>query len=206
MPKTDTQFKKGHKHSKETLLKISNSMKGKNLGNTNGFKKGQKVRLGLSAPWAKNNPQVFKKGQKPHNFGTSKILERNCLQCAVSFLPKNYKNNRKFCSKKCNKEFYKGEKNNMWKGGITPINQKIRTSKEYKDWRIKVFERDNYTCQECNSRGVTLNADHIKPFAYYPELRLVIENGRTLCVPCHKETNTYGSKAKFIILKEQSNG
>lgn len=82
----------------------------------------------------------------------------------------------------------------MWKGGITPINAQIRTSKEYKDWRLAVFERDNYTCQDCGSRGVTLHADHVKPFAYYPELRLVIENGRALCVPCHKETPTYAGK------------
>jgi len=90
----------------------------------------------------------------------------------------------------------KGAKSHLWKGGITPINQQIRTSKKYKDWRIAVFERDDYTCQECGSRGVTLHADHIKPFAYYPELRLVIENGRTLCVPCHKKTDSYANKAK----------
>jgi len=35
----------------------------------------------------------------------------------------------------------------------------------------------------------------IKPFAYFPELRLVIANGRTLCIPCHKKTDTYLSKA-----------
>lgn len=88
-----------------------------------------------------------------------------------------------------------GANNHNWKGGITPINTKIRNSTEYRDWRVAVFERDDYTCQECGSRGVTLNADHIKPFAYYPELRLCIDNGRTLCVPCHKLTDTYMGKA-----------
>src|SRR5665213_3621749 len=28
-----------------------------------------------------------------------------------------------------------GEKNPQWKGGITPINKRIRTSREYKLWR-----------------------------------------------------------------------
>lgn len=98
----------------------------------------------------------------------------------------------------------RGEKSASWKGGITPVNAKIRTSFEYRDWRIAVFTRDNYTCQECGSRGVTLNADHIKPFAYFPELRLVIENGRTLCVPCHKETDTYAGKARNYELKKET--
>lgn len=88
----------------------------------------------------------------------------------------------------------RGEKNNFWKGGITPIHQQIRTSAEYRDWRIKVLKRDNYTCVLCGNNGITLQVDHIKPFAYFPELRLVIDNGRTLCVPCHKNTETYAGK------------
>lgn len=86
-----------------------------------------------------------------------------------------------------------GEKNNLWKGGITPINAKIRTSLEYKLWRTAVFERDNYICiWGGKEHGNKLVADHIKPFADYPELRFAIDNGRTLCENCHKTTNTYG--------------
>ena len=85
----------------------------------------------------------------------------------------------------------RGEKNPNWKGGITPINIKIRHSLEYKLWRKAVFERDNYTCIWCNRKGGKLNADHIKPFAFYPELRFAIDNGRTLCVECHKKTDNY---------------
>ena len=94
------------------------------------------------------------------------------------------------------KGFLAGEKHHWWKGGITPINLKIRQSIEYKQWRKAVFERDNYTCVQCgDSRGGNLNADHIKPFAYYPELRFELTNGRTLCVDCHKKTDTYLEKA-----------
>jgi 5-methylcytosine-specific restriction endonuclease McrA len=103
-----------------------------------------------------------------------------------------------FCSSDCMYKSQSGENNHLWKGGVTPLNKKIRTSKEYKDWRVAVFERDNYTCQDCGSRGVELHADHIKPFAYFAELRLVIENGKTLCVPCHKKTETYGNGARKL--------
>ena len=84
------------------------------------------------------------------------------------------------------------EKNHLWKGGITAINQCIRTSLEYKLWRTAVFERDNYTCIWGGKvHGNKLQADHIKPFADYPELRFAIDNGRTLCESCHRKTETY---------------
>lgn len=81
---------------------------------------------------------------------------------------------------------------NRWRGGISPINQKIRRSLEYRIWREAVFKRDNYTCRFCGKRGGTIHADHIKQFAYYPELRFAIDNGRTLCKACHLSTDTYG--------------
>ena len=81
-----------------------------------------------------------------------------------------------------------GKKSHFWKGGITPQSRLIRNSLEIKLWRKVVFERDNYTCIWCGQRGGNLNADHIKPFAQFPELRFVIDNGRTLCRKCHETT------------------
>lgn len=76
---------------------------------------------------------------------------------------------------------------------------RLMASKEYKLWRKSVFERDNYACVWCgvrngNGKAVILNADHIKPFALYPELRFAIDNGRTLCKECHLTTDTYGNR------------
>lgn len=72
-----------------------------------------------------------------------------------------------------------------WRGGITPEHRAIRNSKEYADWRQKVFERDDWTCQTCNIRGGIIHAHHIKSFSDYPELRFVLENGVTLCEEHH---------------------
>jgi hypothetical protein len=92
---------------------------------------------------------------------------------------------------------HKGSRNFFWQGGITVINQTIRMSLEYSLWRESVFKRDNFTCVWCgDNTGKNLQADHIKPFAYYPELRFAIDNGRTLCVPCHRKTDTYGVLSK----------
>lgn len=100
-----------------------------------------------------------------------------------------------------------GTNNYGWKGGITPINEKIRKSLEYKQWRKSVFERDNYRCVGCGKKrgedGVkvlVLNADHILPFFEFPRLRFDINNGRTLCVDCHRGTETWGRQsANFSI-------
>lgn len=66
---------------------------------------------------------------------------------------------------------------------------------EYRLWREAVFKRDNYTCLHCGKVGGLLNADHIKPYATHPALRLDVGNGQTLCRPCHMKTPTWGSKA-----------
>jgi hypothetical protein len=92
----------------------------------------------------------------------------------------------------CKRNPVKGERHHSWKGGITPVNTKIRKSLQYKKWRLSIFERDNFTCKLCGERGGILNADHIKPFSVFPELRLSLDNGRTLCKKCHESTDTYG--------------
>lgn len=87
-----------------------------------------------------------------------------------------------------------GANSNFWRGGVTPEHERQRRGQAYRVWRKSVFERDAYTCQGCGRVGGYLHADHIKPFSRFPDLRFEITNGRTLCVPCHRATPTYGAK------------
>jgi len=66
-----------------------------------------------------------------------------------------------------------------------PRIEDIIKSEKYKLWRKAVFERDNYTCQECGIKGGYLHAHHIKPKSLYPELMFDVNNGKTYCKKCH---------------------
>lgn len=90
------------------------------------------------------------------------------------------------------KESMYGKNHWNWKGGISGENKRFRKSVEYKEWRTAVFKRDNYACVLCGKNKCKVQADHIKPFAEYRQLRLVLSNGRTLCEECHRKTDTYG--------------
>ena len=81
-----------------------------------------------------------------------------------------------------------------WKGGISPKNNAERSCVELKDWRRAVFKRDKYKCVLCGIGG-RLEADHIKGWSEYPELRFDINNGRTLCKNCHSKTPNYRGRA-----------
>src|SRR3990167_9579933 len=85
----------------------------------------------------------------------------------------------------CHRCQQQGKRHPNWRGGITSERVKIWRSNKYKEWRKTVFERDKYTCQICgnkngNGHRVFLNADHIKSFNQFPELRFDTTNGRTL--------------------------
>lgn len=93
-----------------------------------------------------------------------------------------------------------GSKGSNWKGGVSAINERIRNSFEYKLWRDSVLKRDNYMCTiGGKAHGRKLHADHIKPFSLFPDLRFVLSNGRTLCVDCHKKTDTYGVNTRPCV-------
>ena len=133
-----------------------------------------------------------------------------CDFCGIKFENKTSQRNKRFCSRKCYSNSIKGvyPKNLKGKRGIKPRTWHLRKRPlhagiKYQEWRIAVWKRDNFTCQNCGKTanelkklGIKICADHIKPYCNYPKLRYVVSNGRTLCFPCHELTKTYGSKAR----------
>lgn len=97
----------------------------------------------------------------------------------------------------------KGSLNPNWKGGKTSQMEALRKSDKYVAWRIKVFQRDNYTCQGCfDDRGGNLEGHHILPRSSFPELIFVVKNGLTLCEDCHKKVHSKGAKSTCRELLE----
>lgn len=161
-----------------------------------------KSRKGIhhSDTWNKNIADGNRKGER---------LEAECKECKTYFsilkciYNRTDRNQGQFCSKQCKDTFHgkkvSGANHPLWKGGVTPLHNKIRNCKKYEEWRKFIIERDNFTCIECGIRGGVLNVDHIKPFSfilkeYQPntleEALSCIEfwdfnNGRTLCKRCH---------------------
>ena len=121
-----------------------------------------------------------------------------CLICGKEFRAvKDFKERKqKYCSKECwsiratiiNKCKYCGK---------TKETKRIRTSSQYKEWRLKVFARDNFKCQLCGNTGRNLEAHHIKEVCNNPNLIFDVDNGVTLCHECHKLTDNYGYKARW---------
>ena len=70
--------------------------------------------------------------------------------------------------------------------------ERNRSTKQYKDWREGVFQRDSYTCQHCGEVGGRLNAHHILSWTHWPEKRFALRNGVTLCEDCHKKVHSKG--------------
>lgn len=170
---------------------------------------------------------------------SNKIKGRNinCKICnkKIWVIPSREKDGRgKYCSKKCSNIGMKetsyivtrteeqrlsdikkssitrgGSNSHLWRGGVTSLRMQIYHLDENKEWRNKIYERDDYTCQICGTKGYKLNADHIKSFSLIKKENNIktlddainceelwdINNGRTLCKDCHNKTDNYGWKA-----------
>ena len=119
----------------------------------------------------------------PNNKGIKRTAE-NKKQISDTLKRKGIKPPRPPREKLC-----RGSKHRWWKGGISPTNELLRKSPEYKLWRKSVFERDHYTCLICGEVGGVINAHHIRSWKDFPEERYEVNNGMTMCNSCHRLAN-----------------
>lgn len=118
---------------------------------------------------------------------------------------------------KMSRPWMRGENNPHWKGGASELSKRIKNSFKYKKWRETIFQRDNWTCQNCGRRGgIILHPHHKRSFASILGENNIktledalnckvlwnINEGVTLCRNCHKETNTYGWNRYNEIIRE----
>lgn len=94
---------------------------------------------------------------------------------------------KNFCSSECRNAFFTGKNNSQWVQDRSKLKCRPNKLKKHKQWRRKIFERDNHTCILCGERGGYLEPHHIKRWADYPDLRYEVINGITLCYDCHRE-------------------
>ncbi len=94
---------------------------------------------------------------------------------------------------------FTGENGPNWRGGITPLNKKVRNSDKFINWRKDIFQRDGFVCCDCNKEKCYFHAHHIKPLskilkeynittleqAYNCSELWNLDNGKTLCEECH---------------------
>lgn len=164
---------RGFKHSDESLLRMSKAQKGRIVSEKTRKKMSiarKGIRVSPATEFKKGEHRApkteFKVGSKPWHKGRTGVYKSEVRKAMGA---KNFS----------------GSQAKNWKGGITPLELQLRRSKDAKSWRDKVFLRDNYTCQMCFEYGIPLHADHIKSWKDYPGLRYDLDNGRTLCIPCH---------------------
>lgn len=129
-------------------------------------------------------------------------IEHNCDGCGkiIYVIPhKLEKQKYIFCSNECYKknigQYFKGENNPLFNFNLTEEERKTkRKYTEYYEWRLKVYEKDNFACKCCgDNKGHNLIAHHILNYSEHKELRTEISNGITLCKQCHKKFHdTYG--------------
>jgi len=163
----------------------------------------RKLHLEKLAEFNRGKPSKLK-GRKlpPRSVKWSKNISRGKKGCIAwnkgSILKDNpkYKNifgrKKGFKLTKAEKELRRKASLKMWDRRGRTFNSKTRMyDAKLKDWRKDVFERDNWTCQLCGKRGGNIEAHHKKGWAKYPKLRYKLNNGITLCIPCHKKVDKF---------------
>jgi len=181
---------RGVKKSPETIARMKAAQKGKAKSQETKEKISQSLK-GRKMPWVaeQNRKRVYSESQKHARSRQRKLEWKKGIRKS------GYKHSDE--ARKHNADAHRGEKAYNWKSDRTFRLQSMqfRSSPENREWRNQVFKRDEYTCQECGARGVYLEPHHIIPLKVDWDKKTEINNGITLCRPCHQKT--LGKEEKF---------
>lgn len=136
-----------------------------------------------------NNAGHFKKGQKPWCAGMKmdSVYRKKLSEAHLGQIP--------------------------WNLGKTYISEKARAVSDcisrfgfrYKEWRLKVLERDNFTCLECECNDKSrLQAHHIIEWDDNVKVRFDVDNGKTLCTTCHRKIHGFQKGSGYWTGKKRS--
>ena len=90
----------------------------------------------------------------------------------------------------------RGKNNPNWKGGVSPLMHQIRSSLKNKEWKIKIFIRDNRICRKTGLKG-KIEVHHIKNFA-----KIIMENNIKTLEDAEKCEELWNIKNGVVLLKE----
>ena len=171
----------GRKLSKESRLKISLIHKGKKLSEET-KRRISEAHKGMKKPWATKSPtEETRKRLREINLGKKHSEETKRKISEANY--KRYADNlelRKELSEKS-----KGQNNPNWNGGHSPERQSAYARSAWKELAKSILKRDNYQCQKCGGRSEIVH--HRRQWSKYPEYRFTPSNLITLCKNCHKE-------------------
>ena len=138
-----------------------------------------------------------------------------CIECGQTVERFNSQGVHKFCSYKCNwiwsSKNRRGKNSFGYIDGRTPFRKLLKVCPAYDDWRIAVFTRDDWRCQDCGATK-KLQAHHLVPLrqllSAFKQANPTLDfsnqelahslalkfapfwapsNGLTLCTECHSK-------------------
>ena len=150
------------------------------------------VKNGLDKVCTVCNKEYYISGYRAEN---SKFCSKECWtkrrklnECEYCHKPITSYHAKKYCSRKCSHSAMVRDKAPTWIDGKSLERDRARDGSELREWRTKVFKRDNYTCQNCGDKK-QIQAHHIIEWAKDESKRFDTDNGLTLCVKCHSKVH-----------------
>ena len=157
---------------------------------------------------------------KAHRLGiTTRLVaeKRYCIDCGKELCRAASWNKIGKRCRACADANHAGENHHNWNGGVAALRSLVHVILK-PVWIDPIMRRDNFTCQECGTRGGEMNVHHLQSYSsirdsvlsQHPHLNLHkfadkkraalliveehdLEDGVTLCVDCHVNAHKLNS-------------